>query len=178
MIKKIILENYKPFDKAEIEIKPITVLVGPNSGGKSSLMQPFNLIKQTFLGNVNEVLKLKNPIDFGDFDELLHQNSNDKFIRFRFDFEKNVYIDIKFVEENGKIFVKEFSCNNGTFEYTIAGTIKKIQNKKGIEYYKAEKFKIKSNIFQRDNIKYLIPNLNPSFYKDHFFFKIRTLSDG
>ena len=34
--------------KADLEIRPLTVLAGANSSGKSSLMQPLLLMKQTF----------------------------------------------------------------------------------------------------------------------------------
>lgn len=35
-IKKVRLHNFRGFPKAEIELKPLTVLLGPNSAGKSS----------------------------------------------------------------------------------------------------------------------------------------------
>jgi predicted ATPase len=48
MITKIRLENFKSFaDTGEIDIKPITVLAGPNSGGKSTILQSLLLLKQT-----------------------------------------------------------------------------------------------------------------------------------
>ena len=74
MIKKILLENFKAFEHAEIEIKPITILVGPNNGGKTSLLQPINLIRQTLSGSSSEILKFKGLIDLGDFDNVLFQN--------------------------------------------------------------------------------------------------------
>lgn len=48
MIRTIRLQNFKAFeDTGEIELKPITVLAGPNSGGKSSILQSLLLLKQT-----------------------------------------------------------------------------------------------------------------------------------
>ncbi|MFH0985936.1 MAG: DUF3696 domain-containing protein [Candidatus Omnitrophota bacterium] len=48
MLKQIKLTNFKSFsDTQELEIKPITILIGPNSSGKSSLLQPFLMLKQT-----------------------------------------------------------------------------------------------------------------------------------
>lgn len=47
MIRKIGFSNYKAFDKDEIELKPITILLGANSSGKSSLLQLLLLIEQT-----------------------------------------------------------------------------------------------------------------------------------
>lgn len=48
MITTIRLRNFKAFqDTDDIQLKPITVLAGTNSGGKSSLLQSLLLLKQT-----------------------------------------------------------------------------------------------------------------------------------
>jgi AAA15 family ATPase/GTPase len=48
MIKTFRLKNFRAFeDTRESELKPITVLVSPNSGGKSSILQSLLLLKQT-----------------------------------------------------------------------------------------------------------------------------------
>lgn len=51
MFKSIAFENYKPFSKGEIELKPITVLLGANSVGKSAILQLFLLLQQTVTTN-------------------------------------------------------------------------------------------------------------------------------
>ena len=48
MIKTLRLQQFKAFeDTGNIAIKPITVLAGPNSGGKSSILQSLLLLNQT-----------------------------------------------------------------------------------------------------------------------------------
>ena len=48
MFKKITLENFKGFaTNQSIEIKPITLIYGANSSGKSSILQSLLLMKQT-----------------------------------------------------------------------------------------------------------------------------------
>ena len=48
MIDKIHLKNFKALrDTGELEIKPITFLVGPNSSGKTSLIQAILALRQT-----------------------------------------------------------------------------------------------------------------------------------
>lgn len=48
MIRTLRLTNFKAFeDTGDVELKPITVLAGPNSGGKSSILQSLLLLKQT-----------------------------------------------------------------------------------------------------------------------------------
>lgn len=47
MLRKVTIGNYKAFDYAEIPLKPITILLGANSVGKSSIIQLLLLLQQT-----------------------------------------------------------------------------------------------------------------------------------
>jgi predicted ATPase len=47
MLEKIRVRNYKAFEDASIPIKPITILLGANSVGKSSIVQLMLLLQQT-----------------------------------------------------------------------------------------------------------------------------------
>ena len=48
MIRSINIENFKSIEKSgEIEIAPITLIMGPNSSGKSAILKPLLLMKQT-----------------------------------------------------------------------------------------------------------------------------------
>lgn len=52
MLKSISLENYKCFDKLEdLEIKPLTILCGVNSSGKSSIIKSLLTLKQSYENN-------------------------------------------------------------------------------------------------------------------------------
>ncbi|MCE5193523.1 AAA family ATPase [bacterium] len=66
-------------DRQEIRIRPITILAGPNSSGKSSFMQPFLLIKQTQEEQVNYgPLLLSGPqVEFENYRELFWRNGVD-----------------------------------------------------------------------------------------------------
>jgi predicted ATPase len=44
MIKKITVENYKSLENVQIELAPLTVLVGPNNAGKSNLLDSLRLL--------------------------------------------------------------------------------------------------------------------------------------
>src|ERR1700678_3341100 len=47
-ITRIAVEGFKSIaTRQEIEIRPLTILAGANSSGKSSMMQPLLLLKQT-----------------------------------------------------------------------------------------------------------------------------------
>ena len=54
----------------EIEIKPITVLLGKNSAGKSTFLRMFPLLKQSIEERTSEpILWYGDYVDFGDFEE-------------------------------------------------------------------------------------------------------------
>jgi hypothetical protein len=59
MLKRLNFENYKAFDKGSIEIRPITILLGANSVGKSSILQLFLLLQQTSEADRNYKSALK-----------------------------------------------------------------------------------------------------------------------
>ena len=47
-ITKIAVKGFKSIaEECEIDIRPLTILAGANSSGKSSIMQPLLLLKQT-----------------------------------------------------------------------------------------------------------------------------------
>lgn len=74
MIKTLQVRNFKAFqDTGEIEIKPITVLAGPNSGGKSSILQSLLLLKQTLeTAELDVALNLDGRfLQFSKFSELV-----------------------------------------------------------------------------------------------------------
>ncbi|MCP4514997.1 MAG: AAA family ATPase, partial [Delftia sp.] len=44
MITKLVLERFKNFEKAEITLGPLTVLIGANATGKSNLREAFRFL--------------------------------------------------------------------------------------------------------------------------------------
>ncbi len=53
MIEKINFRNYKAFKNGELKLKPITILLGSNSAGKSSIIQLILMLSQTIGTNRN-----------------------------------------------------------------------------------------------------------------------------
>jgi predicted ATPase len=47
ILNRLYFKNYKAFSEADIEIKPLTILLGANSSGKSSILQLLLAIEQT-----------------------------------------------------------------------------------------------------------------------------------
>ena len=68
MITNITLENFKCFRQVSIDPKLLTVLIGPNGTGKSSILQALLLWKQTLRRNSNR------PVYAGEFVHLIGES--------------------------------------------------------------------------------------------------------
>jgi hypothetical protein len=68
--------NFRSFyERASIEIRPLTVLVGRNSCGKSSITRPFPLMAQSLEERASApVLWYGRDVDFGSFANVLPKN--------------------------------------------------------------------------------------------------------
>lgn len=74
-------------DTGNIEIKPITVLLGQNSNGKSTFLRVFPLLKQSVESRTTgPVLLFGRLVDFGNFEDA-HQHGSDNTIAFIFKFK-------------------------------------------------------------------------------------------
>lgn len=75
MIKKIYFKNYKSFkEKQELEFKPITILIGKNSSGKSAIAKLPTLLDVSLKGKYDEaVLFCNKNVELGaEFRDLLY----------------------------------------------------------------------------------------------------------
>ncbi|TKG92008.1 hypothetical protein EYV94_20565 [Puteibacter caeruleilacunae] len=92
-MKKIGFENFRSLKNIEdIEIKPLTVIVGKNSSGKSTFLRAFPLLKQSIETKTNSPILWYDPnfVDYGSYDECLNCKAKEEnVIVFRYCFEMN-----------------------------------------------------------------------------------------
>ena len=76
MIRTITLENFKAFRDLKVSFRPITVLIGPDNVGKSSILAALRLLGQTTTSYDPSVpLLLQGPLgDFGTYRDVVHGN--------------------------------------------------------------------------------------------------------
>ncbi len=66
------LKNFKSVEEADVELAPLTILVGPNSSGKSSLLQSILLIAQAAQEGPAPWLPLNGPlVELGDVHDVV-----------------------------------------------------------------------------------------------------------
>lgn len=110
MLTRIRIKNFKCLkDTGDLEIRPLTFLVGPNSSGKSSLLQMLLMLRQTVDStDIFNPLVLNNSlIKMGSYSEFIYKN----------DIKRELGIDLEFCEyekKHRKIFLNSIFYYNPT----------------------------------------------------------------
>lgn len=95
-MKNIRIQNLRSLvDTTAVDIKPLTVLLGKNSGGKSTFLRSFPLLRQSSeQKTVNDILWFGDYVDFGSFAESLNKSAAQRAgrseIAFRFELEQPI----------------------------------------------------------------------------------------
>lgn len=86
MLKNLKATNYRSFRKLDIDLAPITLFVGPNNSGKSSVISILRLLSQTIESNDPNVRLLLNGAlgDFGTYKDLIHENETRRHLDIAF----------------------------------------------------------------------------------------------
>lgn len=91
MIKRIRIQNLRSLrDTGWIELKPMTILIGENSSGKSTFLRWFPLMAQSVNTNLRVPIKWNDDsmVDFGDFSSSINHNARSEGeIIFSYDLE-------------------------------------------------------------------------------------------
>ncbi|MFN7501678.1 MAG: AAA family ATPase, partial [Dolichospermum sp.] len=123
-VKSISFKNYKAFyEEQTMQLKPITILIGKNSSGKSSIAKLFTLLETSLKGDSDEPLLLKNNgVELGaDFDNLFPDNKSGGItLNFNIIFESNMELEVGLLKKvNGyglDIWQWKYKNNKQEFE--------------------------------------------------------------
>ncbi|WP_075343283.1 AAA family ATPase [Tenacibaculum agarivorans] len=181
MLKKIELSNYKAFENVEIPIKPITILLGANSVGKSSIIQSLLMFQQTGkedLKSYKSALKLYGGyVNLGDPRNLFRKKNTEKDLTFSFEIRSSALKEFcreEILDEFKRIFseipfylpLRGFSeirnnleINNEKDFVSIVDSIINILSKESskpkiideIEFFLKNRYSIKINKLSRNN---------------------------
>lgn len=101
MFKSIQLGNFKAFGSSQrIPLKPITLIFGPNSSGKSSIIHSLAYLHHSLTTknfDVHHTLKGGNSIDLGGFNQLVHKHDFNNRISFGFEISTDFMKEFKVV---------------------------------------------------------------------------------
>ena len=107
LITAITIENFKGIQKpVRVELKPITLFFGPNSAGKSTIIQAMHYAHEIFERknlNPDQTLLGGNAIDLGGFESMVNGHDKTKSIKISFDLDlqKSSLPDYSDIDEEG-----------------------------------------------------------------------------
>lgn len=94
MITGISIENFKGIGKrVDLEIRPITLLFGPNSAGKSTILHALQYAREIFERHnldPDKTIGTGDFVDLGGFQKLVHGHNLEKSIRLRIRYQTDV----------------------------------------------------------------------------------------
>jgi predicted ATPase len=108
------INNFRAYKNTSFNISKTNILIGENSGGKTSLIKLLLLLKQS-METPNKDKKINvngHLLDLGNFDSFINKNSDEKFFSVDFEIDSEEYINfyIPFVqdgEESTEQFVQK-----------------------------------------------------------------------
>jgi len=111
MIKSVRIENLRSLkDTGFVNIKPLTLLLGVNSSGKSTFLRSFPLFTQSIRKNLRGPISWvdESLVDFGDYQTSLNKEAKDNGENIRFSY---ILSDID-TAENFQLYKKTFGAYN------------------------------------------------------------------
>ncbi len=144
MITAFTVKNFKAIgdEPVRIELKPITLLFGANSAGKSSILHALHYAHEVFINhNLNpqtSTIDDHNFIDLGGFERFVYDRDLNRIIFIRIDFDS--HHDIEFIPESlfirNLLFKQSFTLDGITNSYVeIDIAWNQINNKPYVKRY-------------------------------------------
>lgn len=115
-LKSISFENYKAFSKKQtLELKPITILIGKNSSGKSSVAKLFTLIDNSLSGNIDEPLLVNNyGVELGaEFIDLIYNKMPSVPLNIEMEFEDEKRLEVSILQKGFELIILKWIYRKG-----------------------------------------------------------------
>ncbi len=112
MITGITIENFKGIrEPIRIGIKPITLLFGPNSAGKSTIIQAIHYAREVIERhnlNADQTIAGGKFVDMGGFRNFVHGRDMDRSIRLRFEIDLSEDELPTYITHGGRLSASEY----------------------------------------------------------------------
>ena len=107
MLTELNIDNFKSLNSLSITLKPLTVFIGPNNSGKSSVIQAITLVKKLFMlgGNtdLSDLLSLDRYVNMGIWEDIAYDKEKPVEIRLAFREEEFEYEFRVSIDGEGKV---------------------------------------------------------------------------
>jgi predicted ATPase len=179
MLKAFSVRNFKCIrDSGKIEVKPLTIFIGPNSSGKSSILQFLLVLKQTVEAIDSEspfsTYKREGYVDVGSYEDYIFKNEKDGSLSFKLYFEGKTTIETETIirYKKDEVYVDSFTVD-------LDGNTIKINSKGEIEQNLINESLLTgiSKASSKGNTERLMSEilgvLPPSFGKEQLFRRVK-----
>lgn len=165
---KISVENFKAIKELEeFSLKPLNVISGTNSCGKSSFIQLLLLIKQSVENSNNYSLVLnKDYIRLGKFRNIIFGNNTSKFLKIKIYFDTNELYTLPSAIRRNRLY--KASLEGVWIEMDFSYKSDKIYNEKFCVIYHFEERKLWLNCSRIRGKKYKMETNTPYFLYDQY----------
>jgi len=128
ILKSITIENFKCIrDEVKIDIKPITLLFGPNSAGKSTIIQAIHYVREIFDNenvDADNTVAGGDAIDLGGFKSFVYGHDLSRTISIQFD------LDLTDIDLSDHLFGAERELRNdiSDWENRVFDTVSRVNS--------------------------------------------------
>jgi len=167
MLETISLKNLKSLRNVTVKLKPITILLGKNSSGKSSFLQSLLLIKQTMESRDTKtpIVPRGNHVDLGSFPDIVFGHDSNKTFSINLTFSPQKTENLTKESNNMKIYktlISFYSKRGQRFMTRYWGFRIKTDIRLNIEY----SFNLLERRIDLEGLKFYLKHENPLFTVD------------
>ncbi|EPC3544415.1 hypothetical protein BWQ95_12550 [Aeromonas hydrophila] len=156
MFKSITIENFKSFkDEQKINLAPITLLYGPNSSGKSSIIQMLMLTRETLKSRTLHAAPVfsSDNFDLGSYSTVVHKHDLDKDIHVTIEYNSTIDAQEHILKTSNKpIFgnhdIRKLDLTYSSYE----------DKNRSIDYLSSLSFSCCQNRSQHELVSFIIKN--------------------
>ncbi len=184
MIKKLSLTNFKSFKNLEeLRFDNVTVLVGKNSSGKSSILQSLLLLKQTLASSSdNSPLLLEgNYLKYSNLNELTFAKPSPKKANIGYKFEYNFGNKTSIIEIKFKNKSTNDGCEIVVSDYSVKLSRKskkfqfhKVSAASHIDLFKGKLPPVEGKPFEEVTGRKIIKTVYEKFYPEYYNVRVHT----
>jgi predicted ATPase len=102
LITHLKLRNFKSIQEDEIALKPLTILTGPNSSGKSNLIEPITIISQISKLSLTDTITFPNGLENEKVEYFKYPGPSTEFIVYKGELEREITIELRLLSNISK----------------------------------------------------------------------------